>query len=261
MQKKDPLGIQIWRLYSKAKNQLPNQERMDNLSWRMMSMNLKREQERARSDSSGDKYKINRLITSRLLLRNEDSMNIAPPSGIAQLRKSAERKAASRREIDTESMSIDELIQPSSVASPAGISRSPSIERMPVMRGQASAIPIKKQKEIRRQDLGPARASAPTVPPMMSDSNEFGYVQRHVRKTSIDERRVSFARLDLPERRIVNIHSLENARLNTHHKCLRFPITAYRTNWKRKWPSMVIPWTSPMAPPFSTPAISRHNFP
>jgi len=52
MQKKDPLGIQIWRLYSKAKNQLPNQERMVNLSWRMMSMNLKREQERARLDSS-----------------------------------------------------------------------------------------------------------------------------------------------------------------------------------------------------------------
>lgn len=48
MQKKDPLGIQIWRLYSRTKNQLPNQERMDNLSWRMMSMNMRKEQERAR---------------------------------------------------------------------------------------------------------------------------------------------------------------------------------------------------------------------
>jgi len=45
LQKKDPLGIQIWRLYSKTKNSLPNQERMDNLSWRMMSMNLKKQQE------------------------------------------------------------------------------------------------------------------------------------------------------------------------------------------------------------------------
>jgi GATA-binding protein len=45
LQKKDPLGIQIWRLYSKTKNALPNQERMDNLSWRMMSMNLKKQQE------------------------------------------------------------------------------------------------------------------------------------------------------------------------------------------------------------------------
>ena len=50
MQKNDPLGIQIWKLYSKTKTQLPNRERMDNLSWRMMSMNLKRkEQEQARS--------------------------------------------------------------------------------------------------------------------------------------------------------------------------------------------------------------------
>lgn len=45
MQKKDPLGIQIWKLYSKQKNALPNGQRMDNLSWRMMSMNLKRQKE------------------------------------------------------------------------------------------------------------------------------------------------------------------------------------------------------------------------
>jgi len=49
MQKNDPLGIQIWKLYSKTKTQLPNQERMDNLTWRMMAMNLKRkEREQAR---------------------------------------------------------------------------------------------------------------------------------------------------------------------------------------------------------------------
>lgn len=44
MQKKDPLGTQIWKLYSKTKTQLPNQERMENLTWRMMAMNLKRKQ-------------------------------------------------------------------------------------------------------------------------------------------------------------------------------------------------------------------------
>jgi hypothetical protein len=49
MQKKDPLGTQIWKLYSKTKTQLPNQERMENLTWRMMAMNLKRkEREQAR---------------------------------------------------------------------------------------------------------------------------------------------------------------------------------------------------------------------
>lgn len=49
MQRKDPLGTQIWKLYSKTKIQLPNQERMENLTWRMMAMNLKRkEREQAR---------------------------------------------------------------------------------------------------------------------------------------------------------------------------------------------------------------------
>lgn len=46
MQRKDPLGTQIWKLYSKTKNQLPNAERMENLTWRMMSMNLRRQHQK-----------------------------------------------------------------------------------------------------------------------------------------------------------------------------------------------------------------------
>jgi len=44
MQKKDPLGTQIWKLYHKQKGQLPNGERLENLTWRMMSMNLRRKE-------------------------------------------------------------------------------------------------------------------------------------------------------------------------------------------------------------------------
>lgn len=48
MQRKDPLATQIWKLYSRTKSQLPNQERMENLTWRMMALSLKRqEKERA----------------------------------------------------------------------------------------------------------------------------------------------------------------------------------------------------------------------
>ena len=49
MQKKDPLGTQIWRLYHKQKGQLPNSERMENLTWRMMSMNLRRQEMQRRA--------------------------------------------------------------------------------------------------------------------------------------------------------------------------------------------------------------------
>jgi GATA-binding protein len=55
MQKKDPLATQIWKLYSKTKNQLPNQERMENLTWRMMAMSLRkrRQEEAARYGTRG----------------------------------------------------------------------------------------------------------------------------------------------------------------------------------------------------------------
>lgn len=45
MQQKDPLGTQIWKLYSRTKTRLPNQERMENLTWRMMAMNLRRREQ------------------------------------------------------------------------------------------------------------------------------------------------------------------------------------------------------------------------
>lgn len=62
MQKKDPLGTQIWKLYHKQKGQLPNSERLENLSWRMMSMNLRRKemerQEYGHSLESGLGHKL-----------------------------------------------------------------------------------------------------------------------------------------------------------------------------------------------------------
>jgi GATA-binding protein len=63
----------------------------------------------------------------------------------------------------------------------------------------ASAIPIRRQSQMGAQDDHMSRASAPVIPPNIRKEPEFGYVQRHVRKTSIDERRVSFA-LVLPWR-------------------------------------------------------------
>jgi hypothetical protein len=42
MQKRNPLATQIWKLYNETKTQLPNQTRMENLTWRMMAMNLMR---------------------------------------------------------------------------------------------------------------------------------------------------------------------------------------------------------------------------
>lgn len=42
MQKQDPIAIQVWRFFADTKNRLPNQNRMENLTWRMMHMSLRK---------------------------------------------------------------------------------------------------------------------------------------------------------------------------------------------------------------------------
>ncbi|KAI9748978.1 MAG: hypothetical protein M4579_007053 [Chaenotheca gracillima] len=163
MSKKDPLATQIWKLYSKTKNQLPNQERMENLTWRMMAMSLRRKER----------------------LQRQQNPPTSAPSGIAQLRSSLD--AGTSPSSQPELMSLDDLI-----ATPAGISPSPPPgERTTTsMNAITSAIPIKaKQQKLPPPPPEHVPASAPVPPPHRQRGGEFGYVQRHVRKTSIDERR------------------------------------------------------------------------
>ncbi|KAL8998956.1 MAG: hypothetical protein Q9169_002062 [Polycauliona sp. 2 TL-2023] len=161
MQKKDPLGTQIWKLYSKTKAQLPNQERMENLTWRMMAMNLKRK----------EKERLRKLQQPTTL-----------PSGIARLRQSQDPT----NDPDPDSMNLDDFILPNSTASPARLpSPSPPREQTVAPSNTvASAIPIK----IRRESEQLAHPNfAPSAPSHdRSRIREFDYVQRRVRKTSID---------------------------------------------------------------------------
>jgi len=88
-------------------------------------------------------------------------------------------------------MNLDDFIFASSHESPAGAVSSPlSHDASYSNLATASAIPIKKRQQL-QGDMSLARASAPSVPPAAHGmDSEFNYVQRHVRKTSIDERRV-----------------------------------------------------------------------
>lgn len=117
----------------------------------------------------------------------------AAPSGIAQLRRSIDHQGQTHQ---ADSMNLDDFILPSSVGSPAGLSPSPSNERTGPSNATAPAIPIRKPNHPQELSLHLqlAHASAPSVPPTITRENEFGYIQRHVRKTSIDERRVSCKR-------------------------------------------------------------------
>jgi GATA-binding protein, other eukaryote len=81
-------------------------------------------------------------------------------------------------------MSLDDYLVPNSVASPVGLSPSPSGERM---MNSTAPIPIRRAFTVDSSHLS---QTAPISAPIRAGT-EFSYVQRHVRKTSIDERRVS----------------------------------------------------------------------
>ncbi|KAK4934113.1 Sodium- and chloride-dependent GABA transporter 1 [Elasticomyces elasticus] len=178
MQRKDPLGTQICKLYNRTKTRLPNQERMENLTWRMMAMNLKRlEREQAHH-------------------KTVPGPPTSAPSGIAQqLRMRAESPGGISPD---DSMNIDDFIVPSSFASPEALSTT-----MPT--GMDFG-----QEDISSNGLSTARGSrqpkqANVLPsasmPRHAQQNrrsEFDYVQRRVRKTSIDEKAVgSISHLDV----------------------------------------------------------------
>ena len=83
-------------------------------------------------------------------------------------------------------MNIDDFIEPNSTASPANPTPSPPT---PPSHSTTSAIPIKHRRAHQEQDLhANFPPSAPSNP--RPQNREFDYVQRRVRKTSIDETRV-----------------------------------------------------------------------
>jgi GATA-binding protein len=199
MQKKDPLATQIWRLYSKTKKQLPNQERMENLTWRMMAMNLRRrkQEEAARSVWSilpralpSSVEHISNYQDRKSQQNTQHSVTV--PSGIAQLRQTSDQNTPTEH---SDAMNLDDFIFSENISTPLGIGMSPSPElskkdvSLPEKSSNAvaSAIPIKMRKESAQFAIP---QSVP-VPHNLRNNDEFNYVQRHIRKTSIDERRVS----------------------------------------------------------------------
>ena len=87
-------------------------------------------------------------------------------------------------------MNLDDFIDTENVATPAGLLATPSPDPgkpgLDSSHSVTSAIPIKTRKE--SSHFGPQ--SVP-VAARQRTQDEFGYVHRHTRKTSIDERRVS----------------------------------------------------------------------
>lgn len=43
--KQDPLATQVWKMYARTKANLPHAQRMENITWRMMALALKKKKE------------------------------------------------------------------------------------------------------------------------------------------------------------------------------------------------------------------------
>lgn len=117
------------------------------------------------------------------------------PSGIAQLRQANQSNNTASASASADFMNLDEFIVPSSIGSPAGIETLPATSDhnlAPQSHTVAhSGIPIKARKD-QSVSHGPlVPASLPHPSQELRRNDEFGYVQRRVRKTSVDERKVS----------------------------------------------------------------------
>ena len=91
-------------------------------------------------------------------------------------------------------MNLDDFIFSDNISTPAGLEMSASPEHSKKeseksSNAVAAAIPIKTRKEP-SQFFVPQSVPVPHHNPRSNE--EFNYVQRHIRKTSIDERRVSY---------------------------------------------------------------------
>ncbi|KAF8540190.1 hypothetical protein BDD12DRAFT_880848 [Trichophaea hybrida] len=177
MQKKDPLATQVWKLYSKQKGTLPNAERMENLTWRMMALTLRREraakasQQRKLAQRSLSDAQAHPPLNNNYTTENEstlmDDLTFTSPSSIVG-------SPGDSSGVGGQSPVSDNNIPPTST------------------HVSASAIPIKKEKDSKAvmMNANGAPASAPQNNFDIRDhEGEFAYVQRRVRKTSVDERR------------------------------------------------------------------------
>jgi GATA-binding protein len=122
-------------------------------------------------------------------------------------------------------MNLDDFIVPSSIASPISQPSPPSATDPSTYDCKPAGIPIRRHQQLQEeaQDDFVARASAPSVAPtaINKTTDEFGYIQRHVRKTSIDERRVSLPP-SLPPltTSVADLHSLPSDVPTAHLKSL-----------------------------------------
>ncbi|KAI0856366.1 hypothetical protein F4860DRAFT_417004 [Xylaria cubensis] len=196
LQARDPLAMSVWKFFSRTKQSLPRQERMENFTWRMQHVNLQKLRKQqvhhdelipVHGESCHPPFSTSSTTATKAMVDSSSSTrhnSSNTPSGIAQLRKATDQNVS-----QPEPMNLDDFVFADNVAPSTGFK--PSLKagnqdrEKSATRATATAIPIKSRKAS-GQHFVPQ--SVP-VPPHQRTQDEFSYVTRHHRKTSIDERR------------------------------------------------------------------------
>ncbi|ORY86908.1 hypothetical protein BCR37DRAFT_411704 [Protomyces lactucae-debilis] len=83
----DPIAAQVWKMYTKQRKDLPNGARMENLTWRMMAMNLRKKEAAAaatKSDENGRSSTGKAIATASdgMAIHGREVDMILPPSSM-----------------------------------------------------------------------------------------------------------------------------------------------------------------------------------
>ncbi|KAL1889283.1 Sodium- and chloride-dependent GABA transporter 1 [Ceratocystis pirilliformis] len=132
----DELAMCVWKFFSQAKQSLPQQQRIENMSWRMMHAGLRRLSMQAHASkpscssmSSGTAVgssTLSALSVASTSLSSNHSLSFHGPSGIAQqLQKTSENchsmqsgPSSERAAVAVDSMNLDDFICDSIAATP-----------------------------------------------------------------------------------------------------------------------------------------------
>lgn len=146
------------------------------------------------------------------------------PSGPSALSQQLRNSVDQPRDTSVDAMNLDEFIVPSSVASPDAIVTPAPIESMDSRRiAQRSGAPIPKpSKHQKNPVMDTPAASMPRNMASRSRNGEFDYVQRRLRKTSIDERMVRHIFKRAPKILVLtyNLRAAKDEQ-NFRHRCHR----------------------------------------
>ncbi|CAL1707114.1 unnamed protein product [Somion occarium] len=81
MAKEDPLATQVWKMYSRTKAALPHAQRMENLTWRMMALALKKKKEDEEKGKTGEQ---NPSLEKEKSSDAPDASSARPPGSVKE---------------------------------------------------------------------------------------------------------------------------------------------------------------------------------